>query len=140
MKTNRKRTGLLGQSTCWPVSSRKQAIELNPNLFEAYYYYARTKLHRGDMVAAANLFDKAAKADPADYQSRCLRGQILRGSGRLEEARIQALITADTVISPLRYRRSCLGSSRAKALISSASPGAILRTVKMSPSSSSVLG
>lgn len=66
------------------------AIDLNPNLFEAYYYYARTQFHRGDMDAAAELFAKAAEVDPADYQSRCLRTQILRGEGRLEEAKKEA--------------------------------------------------
>jgi TolB-like protein/tetratricopeptide (TPR) repeat protein len=63
-----------------------RAIELNPNLFEAYYYYGRTQFHRGNMDAAAELFRKAAEVDPADYQSRCLRVQILRGEGRMEEA------------------------------------------------------
>ena len=66
------------------------AIDLNPNLFEAYYYYARTQFHQGDMEAAARLFAKAAEVDPADYQSRCLRAQILRGEGRLEEAKKEA--------------------------------------------------
>jgi Flp pilus assembly protein TadD len=40
---------------------------------------------------AARLFRKAADADPGDYQSRCLRVQILRGTGHealaIEEAR-----------------------------------------------------
>ena len=71
-------------------SEFKKAIELNPNLFEAYYYYARTQFHRGDMQAAAELFKQAAEVDPADYQSRCLRVQILQGEGQLQEAVAQA--------------------------------------------------
>ena len=39
---------------------------------------------------AAELFRKAAEVEPADYQSRCLRAQILRGLGRMEEAISQA--------------------------------------------------
>ena len=39
---------------------------------------------------AADLFRKAAEVEPADYQSRCLRIQILRGAGRMEEAVIEA--------------------------------------------------
>lgn len=35
---------------------------------------------------AAELFKQAAEVDPSDYQSRCLRVQILRGTGRLEDA------------------------------------------------------
>ncbi len=69
----------------------RKALQLNPRLFEAYYYYARTRFHQGDMEMAARLFRKAADADPADYQSRCLRVQILRGMGQsalvTEEAR-----------------------------------------------------
>ena len=68
----------------------QKAIELNPCLFEAYYYYARTQFHRGDMQAAAELFKKAAEVDPTDYQSRCLRAQILRGENRGEEAIAEA--------------------------------------------------
>ena len=67
-----------------------KAIELNPNLFEAYYYYGRTQFHRGDMDAAAELFQKAAEVDPSDYQSRCLRAQILRGQELREEAATEA--------------------------------------------------
>ena len=68
----------------------RKALELNPNLFEAYYFYARTRFHQGDMEAAADLFRKAAEVDPSDYQSRCLRVQILRGNGQEEQAKIEA--------------------------------------------------
>lgn len=64
----------------------KKALELNPKLFEAYYYYGRTRFHQGDLSMAAELFRQAAEVDPADYKSRCLRVQILRGVGRTEEA------------------------------------------------------
>jgi TolB-like protein/Flp pilus assembly protein TadD len=68
----------------------KSALELNPNLFEAYYYYGRARFHQGDMETAAELFRKAAEIDPTDYQSRCLRVQILRGNGREREAMEEA--------------------------------------------------
>ena len=67
-----------------------EALRLNPRLFEAYYYYARARFHQGDMETAADLFKKAAETNPADYQSRSLRTQILRGAGRREEAVAQA--------------------------------------------------
>ena len=60
----------------------ERALQLNPRLFEAYYYYARTRFHQGDLEGAAELFRKAAETDPADFQSRCLRVQILRGTGQ----------------------------------------------------------
>ncbi len=69
----------------------RKALEFNPRLFEAYYYFARTRFHQGDLEMAGRLFRKAADTDPADYQSRCLRVQILRGTGHtalaIEEAR-----------------------------------------------------
>lgn len=64
----------------------KMAIELNPSLFEAYYYYARTQVHRGELEMAVNLFKQAAEVDPTDYQSRCLRVQILSGMNRTDDA------------------------------------------------------
>jgi len=80
-----------------------KAIELNPNLFEAYYYYGRTQFHRGDVKAAAELFQKAAEVDPADYQSRCLRAQILRGEGRTEEAHMEAKEAIDVVEKHIKW-------------------------------------
>ena len=81
----------------------KAAIELNPRLFEAYYYFARTRFHQGDMVAAAKLFEKAASVNPEDYQSRLLRVQILRGAGRIDEAKEEALHAIEVVERQLEW-------------------------------------
>jgi TolB-like protein/Flp pilus assembly protein TadD len=81
----------------------KKAIELNPNLFEAYYYFARTRFHQGDMDAAAELFAEAASVNPEDYQSRLLRVQILRGAGRLDEAKIEARQAIEVVERHLEW-------------------------------------
>lgn len=67
-----------------------KAIEINPNLYEAYYYFARVLFHQGDMAAAAKYFEKAATLNSEDYQSRLLRVQILRGAGQLDQARREA--------------------------------------------------
>jgi TolB-like protein/Flp pilus assembly protein TadD len=67
-----------------------KAIELKPTLYEAYYYFARTRFHQGDMDAAADWFAKAAEVNPDDYQSRLLRVQILRGQDQMDEARAEA--------------------------------------------------
>jgi TolB-like protein/Tfp pilus assembly protein PilF len=79
------------------------AIELNPRLFEAYYYFARTRFHQGDMVAAAELFARAAAVNPEDYQSRLLRVQILRGAGQMDEAKEEALRAIDVVERQLEW-------------------------------------
>ena len=79
------------------------ALELNPCLFEAYYYYGRTQFHRGDVDSAADLFKKAAEVDPTDYQSRCLRVQILRGMDRMEDAVEAAHEAIDVVRKQLEW-------------------------------------
>jgi TolB-like protein/Tfp pilus assembly protein PilF len=81
----------------------EKALELNPGLFEAYYYYGRARFHQGDMQAAAELFEKAAKANPADYQSRLLRVQVLRGMGRDDEALAEAKLGVAVVEKHLQW-------------------------------------
>lgn len=71
-------------------SEFKTALKLNPKLFEAFYYYGRTRFHQGDLKMAAKLFRRAADVDPGDYKSRCLRVQILRGLGRTRKAASEA--------------------------------------------------
>jgi len=79
------------------------AIARNPKLYEAYYYYGRARFHEGDPAAAAELFRQAFELNPADYQARCLRIQILRGSGRLEEARDEARQAVEAIERHLRW-------------------------------------
>ncbi len=63
------------------------AIEFNKNLFEAYYYYARSSFARGEIARSADLFRKAAAARREDFQSALLAAQSLRIIGREDEAR-----------------------------------------------------
>lgn len=81
----------------------KRAIELKPSLFEAYYYFARTRFHQGDLVEAAELFAKAASLNPEDYQSRLLRVQILRGAGQIDKARDEARQAINVVKKHLEF-------------------------------------
>ena len=84
-------------------SEFKKAIELNARLFEAYYYFARTRFHQGDMDAAADLFAQAASVNPEDYQSRLLRVQILRGAGRIDAAKTEARLAIEVVERNLEW-------------------------------------
>ena len=45
------------------------AIQLNPKLFEAYYQYGRTCRAQGKHDQSANLFEKATKTRPENYQA-----------------------------------------------------------------------
>jgi len=64
----------------------EKAIGLNPYLFDAYYYYARTAFELGDMPRAAEMFRLASQARPADFQSHLLHGTAMRALGRIDDA------------------------------------------------------
>jgi adenylate cyclase len=84
-------------------SEFNKALALNPRLFQAYYYYGRTRFHQGDLEMAAELFRKAAEVEPADYQSRCLRIQILSGTARMEQAVSEARETVPVLEKHLAW-------------------------------------
>ena len=81
----------------------EKALELNPRLFEAHYYFARTRFHQGRLEEAVELFKAASEMDPTDYQSRCLRIQVLRGLGRDEESVAEARETIQVVENNLKW-------------------------------------
>jgi serine/threonine protein kinase/Tfp pilus assembly protein PilF len=62
------------------------AIRLDPTLFEAYYFYARTCFEQGKLEPAARWFEKAAEVRPEDFQALGLCSQIYTGLGRLKDA------------------------------------------------------
>lgn len=64
------------------VGEFEQAIRLNPYLFDAYYYFARTVFARGDMVRAAELFGLATQLRPEDFQSPMLLATAARALGQ----------------------------------------------------------
>jgi tetratricopeptide (TPR) repeat protein len=64
----------------------EQAIRLDPNLFDAYYCYARTAFAQGEIERSADLFKKAADVRQDDFQSPMLLAQSLEMLGRAEEA------------------------------------------------------
>jgi adenylate cyclase len=65
----------------------ERAIELDPALFDAYYYYARSCFKAGDLENALQLFRRAQSVRPEDYQSCALMSLVLRQLGHRDEAR-----------------------------------------------------
>jgi adenylate cyclase len=63
------------------------AARINPNLFDAYYYYGRAAFAAGDIEKSIDLWRKAGEVRREDFESPLLQGQSLRKLGRLEEAR-----------------------------------------------------
>lgn len=62
------------------------AIGLNPNLFDAYYYFGRTMFAAGETRRSADLFRNAGAVRQEDFQSPILLAQALRMLGRHPEA------------------------------------------------------
>src|SRR5438477_118566 len=60
----------------------EKAIMIDPNSFEAHYWYARGSFAQGKLERAAELFERAAAVSPEDYQSLVLLIQIYRSLGR----------------------------------------------------------
>jgi tetratricopeptide (TPR) repeat protein len=71
-------------------SEFEEAIRLAPNLFDAYYYFARSSFAAGRPEKSVELFRKAAEARQEDCQSPMLMALPLRVLGRGEESRLAA--------------------------------------------------
>jgi adenylate cyclase len=54
----------------------ERATELEPGLFEAWYYYGRVAIQQGRTEAAIRLMERAASVRPTDYQSAMLLPQL----------------------------------------------------------------
>ena len=97
------------------VHEFEAAIRINPNFFDAYYYFARFSFARGDIKRSAELFRMAAKVRHEDFQSPLLLSQSLRMLGRAEEANEalkEGIHRAEhaLVLNPLDGRALSLGS------------------------------
>jgi adenylate cyclase len=78
------------------------AIRINPSLFDAYYYYARTCFAGGEIEKSADLFRKASEARSEDFQSRMLMAQSLFMLGRTDEAvraNRESIVRAERVLA-----------------------------------------
>ena len=93
----------------------ESAIRLNPNLFDAYYYFARSSFACGEIEKSAEMFRKAAEVRPEDFQSPLLLGLCLRRLGReddAQEVRREGIHRAEHALrlNPIDGRALSLGS------------------------------
>jgi adenylate cyclase len=65
----------------------ERAIELDPTLFDAHYYYARSCFKWGELEKALRLFQQAQRVRPEDYQPVYLEALVLTQLKRHDEAR-----------------------------------------------------
>jgi adenylate cyclase len=62
------------------------AARINPNLFDAYYYYGRAAFAAGDVAKSVELWRKAGAVRSEDFESPLLQAQSLRKLGRADES------------------------------------------------------
>ena len=91
------------------------AARINPNLFDAYYYYGRAAFARGEIEHSVELFRKAAAVRQEDYQSPTFEAQSLTMLGRVDEARVatrESVVRAERILAlnPLDGRALAIGA------------------------------
>jgi TolB-like protein/Flp pilus assembly protein TadD len=62
------------------------ALELDPDLFEASYFYGRVCFQQGNLEKAAALFEQAERTRPEDFQAPILLRQVYSSLGRDQDA------------------------------------------------------
>ncbi len=98
-----------------------QAIALDPNLFEAHYFYARACFTQGNLEQAARYFQRAADLKPDDYQALLVLVGVLRALGRepdMRKAAREGVARAerDLAVHPENSRSAYLGAIGLSAL------------------------
>jgi len=68
------------------IAEFETALRLDQNVFEAYYFYARVCFQRGELERAAELFEKAERVNPDDFQAPTLLRQVYQSLGREQDA------------------------------------------------------
>ncbi len=82
----------------------RRAIEINPNLFEPYYFYARSAVHQGKFEQAAELFEKAHEIDPAEYEAALLLRQVYVQLNRPDKAEFWSRRGAEAALRHLEVQ------------------------------------
>jgi adenylate cyclase len=91
------------------------AARINPNLFDAYYYYGRAAFAAGDVEKSIELWRKAGEVRREDFESPLLQAQSLHKLGRIEEsqrANREAVRRAERLVAlnPANGRALSLGA------------------------------
>lgn len=91
------------------------ATRINPNLFDAYYYYGRAAFAAGDIEKSIELWHRAAEVCRDDFESPMFEAQSLRRLGRTGESLAvnrEAVRRAELVVelNPLNSRALSLGA------------------------------
>ena len=94
----------------------ERAIALDPNSFEAHYFYARYCFVKGELVRTAAFFERAGEVKPDDYQSWCLLIHVYRSLDRTDKIEAAArkgiaLAEKELALHPENPRPAALGAA-----------------------------
>ena len=97
------------------------AVRLGPDLFDAYYLYARDCFAQGKLEKAVQLYARASEVNPQDYQSPLLVAQSYEALGRPEQAeaarrRGVEIVQQRLMVSPDDVRALYMGANALAAL------------------------
>ncbi|HUO81905.1 MAG TPA: tetratricopeptide repeat protein [Gammaproteobacteria bacterium] len=93
----------------------ERAIKLDPQLYEAWYLYGRSRFAEGNLEHAERLWDRAHAVQPEEFQSAELRVLALRALGRSDETKEAAELAVKLIerrldLNPQDLRALGLGS------------------------------
>jgi adenylate cyclase len=93
----------------------ERALALDPNSFEANYWYARHAKQQGKIIRAVQLLERAAEINPADYKPAALLINAYRSVKRDGDCKTAArktveLAERDLVLHPEDSRPAVLGA------------------------------
>jgi serine/threonine protein kinase/tetratricopeptide (TPR) repeat protein len=99
----------------------ERATALDPQLFEAWYFYARHVFARGELERAVELYGEAMRVRPEDFYSPLLVAPVLDELGRHDEARASrekgvALVARHVDLHPDDARALYMGANGLVAL------------------------
>src|SRR6059058_2051118 len=94
----------------------ERAIALDPNSFEAHYFYARYCFVKGELERTAAFFERAGEVKPDDYQSWCLLIHVYRSLDRPDKIEAAArkgiaLAEKELALHPENPRPAALGAA-----------------------------
>jgi adenylate cyclase len=71
-------------------ASGSASIALDPNSYDAHYFYARSNFAQGKIEEAVRHFERAGEIKPDDYQIPCLLIGAYKSLGRERDAQVAA--------------------------------------------------
>ena len=78
--------GMMGECA-QAAEAFETALDIDPRKYEAWYFYARTRIRQGRPREALRLLQEASRVRPEDYQSVFLQAQLYVTLGETQNAR-----------------------------------------------------